>query len=77
MRLDYVIGSTIREIRIGKGWYAMDLAEQVPVSRGYLSEIEHGHKLPSIDMLADIAKALGMEVSELWYAIYKNLGGKK
>jgi transcriptional regulator with XRE-family HTH domain len=77
MSIDYVIGYTIREIRSGKGLYAMDLADQVPISRSYLSEIEHGHRLPSIGMLADIAKALEMEVSELWYAIYKNLGGKK
>ena len=77
MSIYSVVGFTIREIRTGKGWYAMDLADQVPISRSYLSEIEHGHRLPSIGMLADIAEALGMEVSELWYAIYKNLGGKR
>lgn len=75
MSIELVVGSTIREIRKSKGWYAMDLAEQVPMSTSYLCEIERCDKVPSILMLADIAKALGLEVSELWYAIYKNLGG--
>jgi transcriptional regulator with XRE-family HTH domain len=69
MKAEQAVGFTIRKIRKDKGWYAIDLAEQVPIARAYLSEIEHGHKTPSVSMLNDIAKAFDMRPAELWYAI--------
>jgi transcriptional regulator with XRE-family HTH domain len=75
MTLEATIGYTIRSIRMSKGVFAKDVAARVPMSASYLCEIERNEAAPSILMLADIAKALGLEVSELWYAIYKNLGG--
>lgn len=74
MSLEVAIGSTIRQIRKQKGWFAVDLAEQIPMSRSYLSELEHGHRLPSIGLLGDIAHGLNMTVADLWLAIYDNLG---
>lgn len=69
MKAEVAIGQTIQKIRKDKGWFAIDLAQQVPIARAYLSEIEHGHKAPSVSMLNDIARALQMKPFELWYAI--------
>ena len=69
MKAEVAIGQTIRKIRRGKGWYLVDLAHQVPIARAYLSEIENGHKAPSVAMLGDIAVALDMKPFELWYAV--------
>lgn len=73
MTLDLAIGATIRDIRKRKGWFVIDLADEIPMSRSYLSEVENGHKLPSIGLLGDIAKALQVSVADLWLEIYKNL----
>ena len=77
MNIEATIGYTIRSIRMSKGIFAKDIAARVPMSASYLCEIERNETAPSILMLADIAKALDMKVSELWYEIYKNLGGKE
>ena len=69
MKAEVAIGQTIQRIRKDKGWFAVDLAHQVPIARAYLSEIEHGHKAPSVAMLNDIARALQMRPAELWYAV--------
>lgn len=77
MTLEQVIGLTIRGIRKRNGMYCKDLADRVPMSRSYLSEIEHGHKTPSVGLLGDLAIALDLDVADLWYFIYRNLKGMK
>jgi transcriptional regulator with XRE-family HTH domain len=73
MTLDLAVGASIRTIRKRKGWFVIDLADEIPMSRSYLSEVENGHKLPSIGLLGDIATALQIPVAELWLEIYKHL----
>lgn len=73
MKAEIAIGHTIRKIRKEKGWFAIDLAYQVPIARAYLSEIEHGHKSPSVAMLSDIARALQMKPSDFWRAVAESI----
>jgi transcriptional regulator with XRE-family HTH domain len=73
MRAEAAIGHTIRKIRKQKGWFSVDLAYQIPIAKGYLSEIEHGHKAPSIAMLNDIARALQMKPSDFWRAVAESI----
>ena len=77
MTLENTIGYTIRSIREDKNLMAKTVAARVPMSGSYLCEIERCEKTPSVAMLADIAGALGIELTDLWYEIYKNLGGVK
>lgn len=42
------------------------LAYENDVSKGYMSDIENGKKLPSLKMLERIAKALGVDIKELF-----------
>lgn len=73
MSLELVIGKTIRGLRKQTGFRANELAKRVPMSRSYLSEIEQGHKIPSVALIGDLAKALEMEIADVWYFIYRNL----
>ena len=73
MTLETVIGPTIRGLRISQGLQGKQLAKAVPMSTSYLSEIEHGHQIPSIALLGDIASGLGMGTADLWLEIYNVL----
>lgn len=42
-----------------------ELAKQVACSPPFLSDIEHGRRFPSEQVLADIARVLGLEIGEL------------
>lgn len=73
MSLELVIGKTVRGLRKQTGFQVKELADRVPMSRSYLSEIENGHKIPSVALIGDLAKALEIEIADVWYFIYRNL----
>lgn len=77
MTLEEVIGKTVRTIRKHRELTAKALAESVPMSRAHLSDIEHGHRSPSLNMLSDIARALEIEPADLLYSIARNLKAAK
>lgn len=77
MSLEVTIGRTVRGLRKQNGLFAKELAEKVPMSRSYLSEIEHGHAIPSVALLGDLARALDLDVADFWYFIYRNLKENK
>jgi transcriptional regulator with XRE-family HTH domain len=62
-QLDYA--GAIERIRRERGMTREALAEASGVSPSYLSEVERGFKRPSTDVLAAVARALGMAPSEL------------
>jgi transcriptional regulator with XRE-family HTH domain len=55
------VGSELRAAREAAGLSLRTLAEQVGVSRGYLSRAENGHVVPSWPVLERIATAYGCE----------------
>ncbi len=57
------IGTKIREERIKKGLSQRVLARQAGISNTYLSDIEVGRTLPSVNTLLKISKALGKDIS--------------
>lgn len=59
------IGERIKATRIEKEIKQCQLAEQIGVSSKYLSAIECGAKQPSLDLLIDIANALGASTDYL------------
>jgi transcriptional regulator with XRE-family HTH domain len=54
------IGETIRSFRLQKGMSQGDIEKRTGLLRCYLSRVENGHTVPSLDTLAKIA--LSMEV---------------
>lgn len=62
-----MVGSKIAEIRKIKGITLSKLAKDAGISKGYLSNIENGIKEnPSTELLEKIARALDVNVSELF-----------
>ena len=59
------LGRTIKVFRTDQGIERRDLAERVGISYSYLTEIENGNKPPSSSVLAPIAAALGLRMSQL------------
>ena len=52
------LGKRIRETRIKKGYTQQDLAERADIGVVYLSEIERGIKMPSLNIFIKIIDAL-------------------
>ena len=61
----YVTGSTIRQLREGRGLTQAELAETIGVSSKTISKWETAKGLPDITLLQPLAQALGISVIEL------------
>jgi transcriptional regulator with XRE-family HTH domain len=60
------LGKTIKFLRFRKGFSQADLAEKAGMSITFLSTVERGIKFPQPDILSKLAKALDVEVFELF-----------
>ena len=60
------LGKNIKFLRSRSGFTQAVLAEKADISIIFLSCVERGTKYPKPDVLARIAKALGVEVFELF-----------
>jgi transcriptional regulator with XRE-family HTH domain len=67
--LRQVIGETLRSARMRQQRTLREVSASARVSLGYLSEVERGHKEPSSELLAAIAGALDVELSELFHQV--------
>jgi transcriptional regulator with XRE-family HTH domain len=60
------IGTTIRGYRLQKGLSQGDIEKRTGLLRCYLSRVENGHTVPSLDTLAKIAAALEIPLAQLF-----------
>jgi transcriptional regulator with XRE-family HTH domain len=60
------IGTTIRAHRLQKGLSQGDIEKKTGLLRCYLSRVENGHTVPSLDTLAKIAEALDMPIAQFF-----------
>jgi len=61
-------GKNIKFLRFHRGYSQADLAEKADISIIFLSNIERGVKFPKPEVMSRIAKALEVEVCELFKA---------
>ena len=59
------IGSKISALRKEKGWSQNDLAQKIEASREIIGKYERNENLPSIEMVAKIAKVFDVTVDFL------------
>jgi transcriptional regulator with XRE-family HTH domain len=59
------LGARLRARREGLGWSQAELAERIDISANYVSVLERGLKLPTLDTLVALAQALNVPASEL------------
>ena len=59
------IGKRLRELRVAKGFSQGDIEHRTGLLRCYLSRVENGHTVPSLETLERMAKALEIETYQL------------
>jgi transcriptional regulator with XRE-family HTH domain len=70
------IGDTIRSFRLQKGMSQGDIEKRTGLLRCYLSRVENGHTVPSLDTLSKIAGAMELPLSH-FFAEPGNSNGSK
>src|SRR5271169_6252574 len=60
------IGTTIRGYRLQKGMSQGDIEKRTGLLRCYLSRVENGHTVPSLETLQKIARALDLQLSQFF-----------
>ena len=60
------IGTTIRGVRLQKGMSQGDIEKRTGLLRCYLSRVENGHTVPSLDTLHKIASALDVPMAHFF-----------
>jgi transcriptional regulator with XRE-family HTH domain len=60
------IGTTIRAYRLQKGLSQGDIEKKTGLLRCYLSRVENGHTVPSLDTLSKIAQSLDLPIAQFF-----------
>lgn len=60
------IGVTIKDYRLQRGMSQGDIEKRTGLLRCYLSRVENGHTVPSLDTLAKIAGAMDLPLSQFF-----------
>jgi transcriptional regulator with XRE-family HTH domain len=74
-KLGQKLGKRIRSIRQRKKWTLEILAERAGMHVTYLSSIERGHRNPTLNVLASLARGLDVSLSDLLVGVEK--GGER
>ena len=62
-----LIGDRLRGLRQAKNLSQGDIQERTGLLRAYVSRVENGHTVPSIETLEKLARALGVPLYQLFY----------
>jgi transcriptional regulator with XRE-family HTH domain len=62
-----VIGERLRQLRENKGFSQGDIEERTGLLRCYISRVENGHTIPSLETLERFAGALELPLHEIFY----------
>lgn len=65
--MNKLIGKNIREMRTKANISQKEFAQFCRISQPYLSRIEHGHEIPSIEILENIADKLGKPLAVILF----------
>jgi transcriptional regulator with XRE-family HTH domain len=70
------IGETIRTYRLQKGMSQGDIEKRTGLLRCYLSRVENGHTIPSLDTLSKIAGAMELPLGQFFADHFSNGNSK-
>ncbi|PTW49201.1 DNA-binding XRE family transcriptional regulator [Sphingomonas faeni] len=62
-----MLGEALRLIRVYHDLKQKQVAERLDISTSYLSEIEKGHKVPSLDLIQRYSDAFGIPASSIMF----------
>ena len=66
-------GRALKKIRLKKNLTQEDLSLHAEIARVYISELEYGKKIPSIETVFKLSKSLNIKCSKLMYLTEKEL----
>jgi transcriptional regulator with XRE-family HTH domain len=66
MNIKKLVGANIRRVREAKGWSQDQLAEHSGLHRTYISGVERGVRNPTLEVVAEVASALGVQAGTLF-----------
>lgn len=69
LSLSREFGQLVREWRVQRGYSQEGFAYRCGIHRTYMTHIELGSKMPSIQVVAKIARGFEVELSELFTAL--------
>ncbi len=72
-RRNLLLGEALRKARDAADISQEELAFEAKVDRSYISQLENGHKSPTVDVLFRLCPILGMTVSELIALVERGL----
>jgi transcriptional regulator with XRE-family HTH domain len=61
-----VIGERLKQIREHKDWSQGEIEKRTGLLRAYVSRVENGHTVPTLDTLGKWSQALGVSMAELF-----------
>ncbi|HEV2382038.1 MAG TPA: helix-turn-helix transcriptional regulator [Terriglobia bacterium] len=61
------VGARLRQLRQEKNLSQGDITETTGLARSYISRVEHGHTVPSVETLHRFAAALGVPLYKIFY----------
>jgi transcriptional regulator with XRE-family HTH domain len=61
------IGDRLKALRVGKNLTQGDVEKRTGMLRCYVSRVEHGHTIPSVETLEKFARALEVPLYQLFY----------
>ncbi|RRA50142.1 helix-turn-helix domain-containing protein [Acidipila sp. EB88] len=61
------IGATIRGFRLQRGLSQGDIEKRTGLLRCYLSRVENGHTIPSLETLSKIAQAMEIPLAQFFH----------
>ena len=62
-----LIGDRLRTIREHKQWSQGDIEKRSGLLRAYISRVENGHTVPSVETLEKLARALEVPLYQFFY----------
>ena len=65
--LDMVIGTRLKQLREAKNFSQGDIEKRTGLLRCYVSRVENGHTVPSLETLERLASALEIPLYQLFY----------
>ena len=65
----FVIGERLRTLREAKGLPQSEIERRTGLLRCYVSRVENGHTIPSIETLEKLARALEVPLFQLFYDV--------
>ncbi len=61
------IGKRLQDLRAAKEFSQGDIEKRTGLLRCYISRVENGHTVPSLETLERLAKALGIEIYQVFF----------